>query len=97
MVLEQLTAITNPVERFAFIQANRERIYTEFQALQRAERKARTEDTRTTLETWLRQGVGNASEMAQVLRLSQSMLSQVRSGTRFLSAENAQLLKILTK
>ena len=92
-----MIAIRNPVERFAFFRAHQAEIYTEFRALQLAERLAKKDDVRTDIERWLARGVANAGDMAQVLKLSASMLSQVRSGTRFLSAENAQLLKLLTK
>ena len=97
VVLERLEALTNPVERFAFFRANKERIYAEFQKRQLAERRARKEHTRTDLERWLSKGVASANEVAQVLKLSASMLSQVRAGTRCLSSENTQLLKLLTK
>ena len=93
MILEQLEAIINPVERFAFFRANRERIFIEFRQRQLANKR----DVRTNLELWLSKGVANAGEVAEVLRLSASMLSQVRSGTRCLSSENTQLLKLLTK
>jgi hypothetical protein len=72
---------------------NRAEIIAEFRQRQLSEKR----DVRTDIEKRLSRGVANAAETAEVLKLSSSMLSQVRSGTRFLSAENMQLLKLLTK
>jgi len=92
-VLKRLETITNPVERFTFFRVNRAEIIAEFRQRQLSEKR----DVRTDIEKRLSRGVANAAETAEVLKLSSSMLSQVRSGTRFLSAENMQLLKLLTK
>jgi hypothetical protein len=93
VVLERLEAITNPVERFAFFRANRAEIITEFQQRQLAEKQ----DTRTNIERWLAQGVANAGETAEVLRLSAAMLSQVRQWRTVLERRERTTAEITNK
>jgi len=92
-ILERIEAIENPVERFEYFRAHRAEIATALRRRQLVE----THGVRTDIERWLSQRVASAAQTAQVLKLSASMLSQVRSGSRNLSCENTQLLKLLTK
>jgi hypothetical protein len=93
MVLQILEGIADHRKRFEYYKQHRQEIALELQL--RAVREQRT--MRTDLEKFLNRDIASQQELAQVMQLSESMLSQVKSGYRCLSSENLAKLKLLVK
>jgi hypothetical protein len=91
MVLEILDGIRDHRKRFQYYKEHRQEIA---EALQQQAAKEQ-EGLRTDLEKFLNRGISSQQELAQIMQLSESMLSQVKSGYRTFSSENLAKLKLI--
>ena len=91
MVLEILYSIADHRKRFENYKQHRQEIAEALQLRAVQEQQ----NLRTDLEKWLARRIGTQQEVAEVMELSEAMLSSVKTGYRCFSSENVAKFKLI--